>query len=354
MSPHAGHQIPQTPLPTPFPPRSPFPEQLALDPTNPRYVTRLFLCRHGETDANAARVLQGSGIDMSLNDRGLRQALALGKRMQDVDIRAVWASNLKRAKETAQAVHALHPTASLHSHPDLREISWGDWEGKSHAPGLMDMIERWEHEGDFDAKPPGEKGESPNMVRNRVAAVMGSIVESGGEGSVLVVAHGRTLRILLAHLIYNSLAYMPAFHHENCCVNILDVLCEVLPPSSLLSDPPTSLADSHAVATTSTTPTTAGAVNDADDASSDSDDPGPTTNSRTVKLDGDVSLSRHHLARPEVEGWVGPAFVYTVGGTKGADVERRIRVRFKPVVLNDTGHMGPGERGGPQLVLERR
>jgi probable phosphoglycerate mutase len=56
--------------------------------------SRFYLCRHGETDANATHCLQGSGIDLPLNERGLQQAEALATELKDIDVDVIVSSSL--------------------------------------------------------------------------------------------------------------------------------------------------------------------------------------------------------------------------------------------------------------------
>ena len=70
-------------------------------------MTTLLLARHGETDWNRELRIQGSS-DIELNDLGRRQAQALAQELTDVDLDAVYASDLARARQTAEAVAATH------------------------------------------------------------------------------------------------------------------------------------------------------------------------------------------------------------------------------------------------------
>ncbi len=79
---------------TPSPLFEPFPP-LTLSPGPGCQVKRIYFCRHGETPANAARVPQGSGIDQSLSEKGWRQAKALGRRFESVNVELVVTSKLK-------------------------------------------------------------------------------------------------------------------------------------------------------------------------------------------------------------------------------------------------------------------
>ena len=66
--------------------------------------SRLFLCRHGETDSNAQSLLQGSGIDAPLNDVGRAQASALARSLASIQMDLIVSSTLSRAAETADIV----------------------------------------------------------------------------------------------------------------------------------------------------------------------------------------------------------------------------------------------------------
>src|ERR1700704_4943984 len=90
-------------------------------------MTELLLVRHGETDWNAEGKLQGH-TDRPLNDHGRRQAQALAERLAGNSIDAVYASDLSRARETAEMVGEKLGLPVLVD-PDLREKNWGNWEG---------------------------------------------------------------------------------------------------------------------------------------------------------------------------------------------------------------------------------
>ena len=91
--------------------------------------SRLFLCRHGETDSNAQSLLQGSGIDCPLNDVGRAQASALARSLASIKMDLIASSTLSRAVATADIVA---------SHQADRETG-GAPERQSYA-GLVEMF----------------------------------------------------------------------------------------------------------------------------------------------------------------------------------------------------------------------
>ncbi|KAI8821394.1 histidine phosphatase superfamily [Fimicolochytrium jonesii] len=195
------------------------------EPTSPTCVVkRLYLCRHGQTEANSSGILQGSGINQPLNDEGERQAERLRERLAPVKCDLVVSSKLKRAQQTAEAVLKEHKNVPFEEVEELAEISWGDWEGVVN-PGITQILKDWE-QGDFTAKVPN--GESPLEVEERAVPAIYKLVDRP-EKDIIVVIHGRLLRIIMSSIFYQSLAHMSTFVHHNTCINIVDVLIETDP-----------------------------------------------------------------------------------------------------------------------------
>ncbi|KAI8854639.1 histidine phosphatase superfamily [Chytridium lagenaria] len=195
-----------------FPPRTPTPSESIK-------VKRLYLIRHGETDANASGILQGRGIDLDLSVHGRKQAEALAERFRDVVVDSIIVTSLKRTAETASYIQKYHPNTFYKRVAGLDEISWGKWEGGPLNAELEGLWKAWEN-GSFDAKAP--LGESPFDVEDRCDPEIYDILQRD-ESDVVLVVHGRLLRILLASLLFQDLRYMPDFKHHNTCVNIVDV-----------------------------------------------------------------------------------------------------------------------------------
>jgi broad specificity phosphatase PhoE len=158
-------------------------------------MTCLCLVRHGQTDWNLEGRYQGQS-DVPLNEHGWAQANALTRRLQHQEFAAIYASDLLRAKQTAEIIAALHDLPVI-VEPRLREINQGDWEGQ-----LVDVIKDryatlWEQRlvDPASVRPPG--GETVGEVAGRVYAALDDIALRYPAGTVLIASHGLSLATVL-------------------------------------------------------------------------------------------------------------------------------------------------------------
>jgi len=186
-------------------------------------TTVLYFVRHGETEYNRKGIMQGAGVDSSLNKTGHEQAHALRRRFSSLPVDIVYSSPLRRARETADVLTESLPRAERRILGDLQEISWGVLEGESPSPtrdaALGAVKSQWA-EGNYDARIDG--GESILDVRDRAIRAVQHMVETHAGRTILAVTHGRYLRVLLASICNGyDLADMSALGHDNTCVNRL-------------------------------------------------------------------------------------------------------------------------------------
>ena len=196
------------------------PETL-LEMQPPASETTLYLARHGETEYNRRRILQGRRINSRLNETGRRQAEALARRFAGVPLDVVYTSSMTRAVETAEIVLAGRSSVPVFRLADLDEMSWGVYEGEPSSDYIQQVLDeanaQW-RAGVFDV--PIEGGESIADVQARAVRAAEHIVAKHPGQTVLVVAHGRLLRVLLASLLDEyGLARMHEIEHANTSVN---------------------------------------------------------------------------------------------------------------------------------------
>ena len=183
--------------------------------------TRICLVRHGETEWNAERRIQGQ-IDIGLNETGRRQAVAAGRWLKGAALVALYSSDLKRAWTTAQAIGGeigLVPAAV----PEMRERLYGVFEGltydeaKAHHPVGYAAFEGRNADYDF------ENGESLKAMFARVTGKLQGIAAAHPGQNVAVVLHGGVLDVINRFVRGNSLEMPRDFLIPNAGINWISV-----------------------------------------------------------------------------------------------------------------------------------
>ena len=158
-------------------------------------MTRLILARHGETVWNTSHRFQGT-VDVPLSERGHAQAAALAERLAGEPLQAIYASNLRRAWDTAAAIAIRHGLA-VSTEPRLQEIGFGHWEGLTYEEIQQrdpHTLARWLQDP-MQAAPAG--GEDMAAFVARVQALLDELRARAEADVVLLVAHGGPLQVLL-------------------------------------------------------------------------------------------------------------------------------------------------------------
>jgi probable phosphoglycerate mutase len=157
-------------------------------------VTTILLARHGESDWNREKRWQGFA-DRPLTDVGRRQAAELAERLQATELDAIYASDLRRAKETAESV-ARSNGLTVQTTPDLREVDVGSWSGLTRGEAEARFPEgyaRWLNGGEG-----WDDGETYHQMSERVIRAICRIADAHDGGRVLVIAHGGSIRAVHA------------------------------------------------------------------------------------------------------------------------------------------------------------
>ena len=153
-----------------------------------------YLVRHGETDWNARKIVQGT-TDIPLNERGLEQAAAARELMKDVPLDIIYSSPLIRALRTAEIINECHGVPII-SEPRLREREYGIFEAKSYAeyPGVA----FW----DYEKNTRFEGAETAREVFARVYRCLDDIRRDHSGKCVMLTMHGGAARAV--HCYFNG------------------------------------------------------------------------------------------------------------------------------------------------------
>ncbi|NJM58179.1 MAG: histidine phosphatase family protein [Synechococcales cyanobacterium RU_4_20] len=162
-------------------------------------VLRLYLMRHGETRFSQTGGYCGA-LDVALTEAGQAMAQAFAEAYQDLPWAAIYCSPMQRTQATAAPIaQATGLVPQLRE--GLREINYGQWEGKQREEiqqTLTDDYHHWMTEPAWNS-PTG--GETAVEIANRAMAVIAEIEGQYTDGNVLVVSHKATLRIILCSLL---------------------------------------------------------------------------------------------------------------------------------------------------------
>jgi probable phosphoglycerate mutase len=164
----------------------------ALDPG----VRLIYVARHGETDWNAVGRWQGH-TDVPLNDTGRQQARELAATLQSQGLRVAASSDLSRARETAQIVAAALGLTFARADADLRERSFGIFEGLTRAECAERYPSEWAAWEKERRAPGGAESQVSLAARVHSAAQRIAMEVAADDAPALIVTHGGALRALV-------------------------------------------------------------------------------------------------------------------------------------------------------------
>jgi probable phosphoglycerate mutase len=179
---------------------------------------RLVLVRHGITDWNREGRFQGH-LDPPLSAVGRREAALVASRIGgDPELRPVRlvSSSLARAVETAAAIGAA-ARVTVEPDPQLIEIGQGEWEGRTHDEIARADATRYARWRTTDALPPG--GETIEHTIDRLESALAAIADV--DGTVVLVGHGGTIRVLARLLLDLSPSRAWALDVDNASVSVV-------------------------------------------------------------------------------------------------------------------------------------
>ena len=176
----------------------------------------LLLARHGETDWNAMKIIQGQQ-DRPLNSIGFEQRKNLFFALSQVSLNRIVCSTLQRTIQTATPI-SIEKNMKLEINPALNEVKLGIFEGQ-HKEEFSDEFSRNCYQdflnNEVNVALPGG-GESLVMVDKRVQLLVGNVIDTVvSSGHVLVVGHRNVNKMIIKNLLDLSLEEGYEVEHEN-------------------------------------------------------------------------------------------------------------------------------------------
>ncbi|TFK42375.1 phosphoglycerate mutase-like protein [Crucibulum laeve] len=159
-------------------------------------IAKIYLIRHGETDANRNNIIQGQ-LDTPLNEAGEKQARLVGEALREVPFDLAFSSDLSRAAKTADAILAHHAEVKLQKQEELRERYMGSLQGSSMAPGarMVSAVDETVENGSEFVK------RGVRWWNRRIVDYARSLPPRETPYNILVVSHGGFIGTLTRNLI---------------------------------------------------------------------------------------------------------------------------------------------------------
>lgn len=154
---------------------------------------KVYYVRHGQTDWNLARRMQGGGTEKELNETGLKQAEETRKELENVDYDIVIRSPMHRAEQTAEIINQGRNVPIIVDER-MRERKLGELEGHPITDEMESRI--W----NYELNAPINGGESLHEFEKRILDFLEDIKQKYKDKTVLIVAHGGVAKVLKAHL----------------------------------------------------------------------------------------------------------------------------------------------------------
>ncbi len=173
----------------------------------------IYFIRHGETDLNRAHIVQGSGVDSSLNELGHQQARQFYEFYKKENFELIICSALQRSYQTI--LPFVEDGIPLQRFAEINEMNWGVHEGKSSTPAMkaayVEMISQW-NQNNLDARL--EEGESAREMADRLQHFLDQLKKMP-QKKILVCSHGRALRGIMTLVKGQHLREMESYKHSN-------------------------------------------------------------------------------------------------------------------------------------------
>ncbi|MBJ8707327.1 MULTISPECIES: adenosylcobalamin/alpha-ribazole phosphatase [Citrobacter] len=181
---------------------------------------RLWLVRHGETEANVAGLYSGHA-PTPLTERGIAQAQTLGTLLHNVPVDNVLCSELERARHTTQLILG-DREVPVRNMPELNEMFFGDWEMRHHRDLAREDAENYTVWcNDWQNATP-TNGEGFQAFSQRVERFIAQLADYKTCQNLLVVSHQGVLSVLIARLLSMPAAAMWHFRVEQGCWSAID------------------------------------------------------------------------------------------------------------------------------------
>ena len=181
----------------------------------------LLLIRHGENEFVKTGKMAGRLPGVHLNERGRQQAAELAKALSDVPLKAIYASSLERAVETAEPIAANHKL-EIQLKPDLMDTNIGKWQGRTLKQ--LRRLKKWKIVQQAPSRFTFPEGESFLQNQMRIVSTLDEIAASHKPKDIVaVVFHADPIKLAVAHYLGMPLDHFQRLGCDTASVTVLYV-----------------------------------------------------------------------------------------------------------------------------------
>lgn len=180
-------------------------------------MRKIYLIRHGQTDANVEKRYCG-WTDISLNSKGINQSKKIGQKISDLEIDHIFASDLKRVKETAKHINKIH-NKDITYLKEIREMNFGDFENLTFKEISKKYPEQRKEIISNNLTYKFPNGESLKELYNRSIKTFKKILKN--KGNILIVSHGGVIGSILTYVLSSDIENYWSVEVKNATLNTI-------------------------------------------------------------------------------------------------------------------------------------
>ena len=176
----------------------------------------VYLVRHGLTEENLQGIILGHR-DYPLNAQGTEQAYLIARQFNDIDIKRIYCSPIKRAKQTAEII-SRYLNSPIHEADEITEVNCGQWSGRYFDDMRVTDIWPKHLQNPVEVNLPG--WETVLDCYKRSANFLESLF-SNLDGNCILVSHGDIIRFMIAWVLKMDLKNYRNIFIEHCCISVI-------------------------------------------------------------------------------------------------------------------------------------
>ncbi|WP_457642411.1 histidine phosphatase family protein [Persephonella sp.] len=183
-------------------------------------MKNIIFCRHGESEYNAKRIIQGH-IDTDLTPAGIVQARLAGEELSKYNIQKIFSSDLRRAYRTAQIIGDILDLP-VEKDKRIREMNFGEWEGRTYDHIFATDYKTFQNWLKNPVACPLPSQEEIESFEKRLRSFYKDILKLP-EKNILIVGHGGSIQGLICVSCGIGMENLWALKHSNTGITVVQV-----------------------------------------------------------------------------------------------------------------------------------